>query len=206
MHLLEPTMRKSVREAWSEYIAEQLDDHSERLPELERAEIVEALAHYCEELSRDSLLRAELIPQLFARAARPLRRSGGLDSDALPDPVRELLATGWLAPLSGEFLLPGSNWILDLRRLLSDPERTLEMAMLMVLKQSLERIAPLWDASHGRGLLALRGAQPVAARISSERAPAELLPEIRNHCQRVMVGIRIARNWERSPQVVLRDL
>lgn len=218
MYLLETEKTNSTHRAWREYIEREACDCARDIAPGVRDEIVHALARYCAEEARGGALRTEMIRQLFLRTARdlhapsmdlgygePLQQSA---QAPLPKQVEELIGLGWFSRLGGRICRSGQNWILDLRRLVGEPERALDMSILLALRDALQSIAPVWDASGGNGTIALRGAQSLARRLHPERREnaSALVLDMRNYAESILNKIGGRRSWQAHPQVVVRDL
>lgn len=218
MYLLEKDKPNNAERAWREYIEREAGDCAEDIAPGVRDQIVHALARYCEEESRSGVLRSEMIPQLFRRTARNLLASATdtgdedlLDQSSqepLPKQVEELIGLGWLSELGGRVCNPGRNWLLDLRMLVGQPERALDMSILLAVRNALNAVAPVWDSSRGKGIIALRGAQTLARHLHPARRSnaSALVLEMRNYAESLLIRIGEQRSWREQPQVVVRDL
>jgi len=220
MYLQTDTEARTVREAWSEYIAREVSD-CRVLPSPEaRTEVIRAVATYCEEISKSGPVRSELIPQLYRRAVASLEGKcdcseveGDLpevgDVEGLPSALRELMAIGWFRPLGGCLRGQGRNWLLEANRFAAC-RGGIELRFFRELKDALEAISPVWEYASGAGTLALRGLRPALSGITGRPARAgelaNFILETRSYCEDHLAAIAGRRHWNSVPAVAIRDL
>lgn len=228
MYLNRPTEKRTAREAWTEYISEEAPVCAGSIDPESRREIINAMAAYCEDAAGDGALRAELIPQLFLRAASAIggsriqaSRSAETHARAelftalihnrdLPDRVRELIAIGWFRPLGGKVIGAGHNWALAVGRIVSGADNSLEMALFMEIKRTLSEISVVWNQSDGKGALALCGVQRAVRGMLGKgvrRGRASMLVlELRGFCADLLARSAEKNGWKSCPAVVVRDV
>ncbi len=193
--------------------------------QLEVARAVASLA------SRDHPVPSGYLILLLARAlwsvgeenaARCLieRRIGDLDfapacaaAAFLPD----IQISRWWAVVSLRAVRPssvfdsvrGGTWVLDLAGAVHPCRDGLELALFRLISVVLDDMAPLWDASGGRGILGLRHISSAAAallkRPGASRKTRALIAEIMKTCSAKLQALRKARGWSNNPHVISLD-
>ncbi len=224
---LPDTKETDGRAAWAEYLEENMPSCDGIIDDRACAEIINGVAAYLDRNAGGGVVREELLPRMFLRAvagscgdsvaAAVLEREcsagvAALDLEFLgscPSALREFIVAGWMCPLGGEVYTPGQNWLLDLSPVALRIEFGFELLLFRELRCVLESIAVAWDASGGRGILAVKGLRHIVRRICGESKwvaqQSRLALEIRTFSEDLLAHLSVERHWETRPDVVIRD-
>lgn len=143
-------------------------------------DIAHGVAAYCTDLPFDSVLPSGYLALLASRAlwgmgekdaARQLAAEvpddvfeGMMSLRSLAPAVWKAFATRLVRPSRWLAGPGGVVWVLDLGRVRPGVEDGLDLALLQALRSLLGTVAPVWDATGGKGALGLRGsAEPARA-------------------------------------------
>ncbi len=105
------------------------------------------------------------------------------------------LARGVVRPTRIEAMGEWPVWTLDFSRIAADVAACLEFVLMPAVRSMLDEVAPLWDASGGRGGLGLCG----AVRRGVERV------ELDSFCRVWAARTARARNWASAPEIIWLD-
>ncbi len=103
----------------------------------------------------------------------------------------------------------GGTWVLDLSGAVRFGGDGLELAVFRMIGVILDDMAPLWDASRGRGVLGLMNVKSAASsllkRSRTSRKTRALSSEIMKNCLAKLEALRDARGWTDHPRVLCMD-
>lgn len=189
-----------------EALAAELFQGLER-PESGRA-IAEAILRYCEPFELERGLPSGFLSAVAARAlrgagehraAQRLEAETGLaiSSRAFDDraltPALWRVLTSRLVRWYESAAVGGPVCVIHLSSLRHEAGVILELAACQALRGLLEIVAPMWDASDGRGGLQLDGWSAVAASLDGA-------PWVRS----VLARLQSQRGWSESPRLLMR--
>ncbi len=98
-------------------------------------------------------------------------------------------------------------WILDLRQLTATQATVLELTLHNLLRAALKCAAGLWDATQGRGCLALGHTAEVARKMAGQRqCTNKQQDEIRSVCALELDLLTKQRGWTTTPRLMTLDL
>ena len=192
------------------------------------AEVAAAVAAYCAiDLDRQALSDRHLA-LLFSRAlcragegeaavrllgaegADPERAAAclaALDHLATPWPVVDWLARRVCRPSTYVAFDEGACWTLDWTRVQPPPGPPLEVAYAGLLERLVSGVAPLWDATQGRGTLVHGGlARHLAAALGARRSlQVRWTQDLVEQTERLLAREAVRRAWLHTPGCRLMD-
>jgi len=122
---------------------------------------------------------------------------------------RTLVESRALRPLESAAGQGQLVWVLDLERVMSATPGMLELTVWRALNALLERLAGLWDATRGSGVLGLSHVSSVVSamlgRSRTESVCLRQIAQVRRHCLSRLRGIGVERGWRMSPDVWILD-
>lgn len=219
--------KKSVRDAWVEYLGKSLPASMGVLPEEQREEIINGLAAHIERDLAGKAVEEEFLQQKFVRALNSVRGPAAVAEmlkrdcadgaqvqeldflDNCSESLREIMAIGWLRQLSTPFRTDGQSWVLRMRPIANHMASGLELALFGEMRRLLGVIVGIWDTSSGEGVLALDGLRFLAQRICGSSNAADrskLVLELREYCKKFFDKAQRARGWSTTPLIVARDI
>ncbi len=113
----------------------------------------------------------------------------------------------WSCEAAGD----GTVVLLDLDRFFDRNEACMELVVVPALQRMVVAFLSIWDSVSGRGILVLKNARPVAARLSGgngiKRKHAEkVMKQMRNACRQKFLLLKRERKWDDVPLILNADL